>query len=208
MRRHLTVFLLTAVLCLLFAGTAMAGGQTGATAPFLPDEGQMASARPEAAEGVFRLPASLQEIGEEAFLGTDARAVILPDSAMTIGARAFAENPRLTLALLPRSVSFIAADAFDSCGSLLLLGETGSEAENYARRAGVPFVPARTEQNRTGLRLQASRAIQAAQKRAETGTVPAPTAARVRETGRRVGEGKLARRGERPELNQQTGLFP
>ena len=64
---------------------------------------------------VLTLPAAMSSIEEEAFQGTAAEAVIVPDS-----------------------VSFIADNAFDS--NIVIIAERGSEAESYASRNGLTFI--------------------------------------------------------------------
>ena len=62
---------------------------------------------------MMKLPNALTEIEEEAFYGTTALAVIIPDECTTIGKRAFANCPNLIYVYIPASVKNIADDAFD-----------------------------------------------------------------------------------------------
>ena len=61
----------------------------------------------------MRLPAMLEEIDEEAFMGMAAEGIIIPDGCTTIGPRAFATCPNLIYVKIPASVTSIADDAFE-----------------------------------------------------------------------------------------------
>ena len=65
---------------------------------------------------VMTLPGGVTEIGSEAFQGIGGDAVIIPNG-----------------------VTSIADDAFDP--GMIIIGETGSEAENYAARNARVFIP-------------------------------------------------------------------
>lgn len=82
-------------------------------------------------EGSLRIPAALTEIQDEAFCGTAFGTISLEEGVQTIGARAFADCPELSIVRLPASVTEIAADAFDE--SVLLIVPVGSPAEAYAK---------------------------------------------------------------------------
>ena len=62
---------------------------------------------------VFRVPAMLKTIGEEAFCGVAAEQVTIPNGALRIGKRAFADCDRLLLVVIPASVNEIENDAFE-----------------------------------------------------------------------------------------------
>lgn len=66
-----------------------------------------------AASIVFRLPAALRTIEEEAFVGTIATTVYIPDGCTTIEGRAFADSASLTKVYVPASVSYIDPSAFN-----------------------------------------------------------------------------------------------
>ncbi len=61
------------------------------------------------------LPSALTEIGEEAFSGTVADAVVLPEGCASVASRAFANCPRLQIVYAPANTVF-ADDAFAGCG--------------------------------------------------------------------------------------------
>ncbi len=103
-----------------------------------------AGAGPAAADtpetGTFRLPASLRVIGEEAFEGTAAAALILEDQVTTVESRAFAGTDNLREVYIPGSVETLAGDAFDGAEDLTVYGIKGSAAEDWAARLGYRFV--------------------------------------------------------------------
>jgi hypothetical protein len=58
------------------------------------------------------LPAGLLRIEEEAFMGTDFEAILIPDGCVSIGARAFANCKNLLYIRIPASVAAVADSAF------------------------------------------------------------------------------------------------
>lgn len=74
----------------------------------------------DAAGIIFRLPAGLEIIEEEAFAGTIAAVVYIPSGCTTIEARAFVDAVNLTDVYVPASVSYIAPSAFDGCKNVTL----------------------------------------------------------------------------------------
>ncbi len=67
-------------------------------------------------EAVLNLPAGLKTVDEQAFYGASAlNKVIVPDGTQRIESKAFA-NSGLKEVTLPRSLNYIAEDAFDGCG--------------------------------------------------------------------------------------------
>ena len=90
---------------------------------------------------VFKLPASLQIIEDEAFEGTALVSVELPESVERIGERAFADIPTLLHVKIPEKTKFIAGTAFAGSAKLTLTGAPGSYARAWARENGVPFAP-------------------------------------------------------------------
>lgn len=93
------------------------------------------------AEAVLELPANLEIIEEEAFMGsTSLESVILPDGIKIIGDRAFA-NSSLVEIYLPRSLKTISENAFEHHRpALIIKGETGTLAETYANNHDILFV--------------------------------------------------------------------
>lgn len=85
----------------------------------------------------LKLPAALKEIKAEAFIGTDAEIIELPEGVLTIGARAFAGCKDLVLAILPDSLESIADDAFANNSDIIIVCSEGSQAQTYARKNGL-----------------------------------------------------------------------
>ena len=87
------------------------------------------------------LPASMKTVEAEAFRGdTSLRCVIIPEGTTTIGSGAFADCGGLWMALVPGSVTSIAADAFDRNNPhLTLLVLQDSPAHVYAADNEIKF---------------------------------------------------------------------
>ena len=89
---------------------------------------------------ITRLPANMDIIGKEAFIGTGLQMVIVPDGASVIQIRAFADCQKLRQIYIPSSVYAIARSAFSGCDSnMAIVGKSGSAAESYARANGFRF---------------------------------------------------------------------
>ena len=98
-----------------------------------------------AAGNELRLPASLTVIEDEAFRGSGAKTVYIPDKVTSIGALAFADCAGMTVIHIPASVTEIAADAFDGHNSnLTIYAPDRSAAKAYANQHGISF---RVEKN-------------------------------------------------------------
>ena len=80
----------------------------------------------------MKLPDSLRVIEEEAFVGTKAVYVIVPDGATTICERAFADSESLVFIRIPSSVTSIAENAFSGTEVTIYCDSVDSEAFNYA----------------------------------------------------------------------------
>ena len=87
------------------------------------------------------LPAKLRSIEKEAFSGGAFTYVKLPDNAVSIGSRAFANCPNLAYVYIPQAIENISADAFSGLAGLTILGKEGSYAETYAQQNGITFMP-------------------------------------------------------------------
>lgn len=84
----------------------------------------------------FTLPAALKTIGEEAFYGIAAEAVMIPEGVEAIEARAFAASAVRWISL-PASLTRIADDAFPAPdGSLFLAADEGTYACDWAGQHG------------------------------------------------------------------------
>lgn len=95
----------------------------------------------EADYPMISLPAALTALGPQAFMGDqNLRYVIVPEGTQTIGSGAFADCGGLWMVLLPRSVTSIAADAFDKNNPhLTLCVPADSYAQSYAKENGFGF---------------------------------------------------------------------
>ena len=62
-----------------------------------------------------------------------------PEGLETIGPKAFAGCTVLAYIYIPATVTEIADDAFEGCGSITIWGAAGSKAEEYALRKGFGF---------------------------------------------------------------------
>lgn len=69
---------------------------------------------------VLKLPADLTAIEEEAFAGINCEAVIIPDGCQRIETKAFTACTGLEYVWVPKTVEFIAEDAFDNSAELLI----------------------------------------------------------------------------------------
>ncbi len=92
------------------------------------------------AEKSFNLPSSLTDIDESGFEGTAAEIVVLPESARSIGERAFARMSALSDVYIPAGVELIADDAFAESAPFTVHGVSGSKAHDWAKSHGLPFV--------------------------------------------------------------------
>jgi len=89
---------------------------------------------------LMTLPSMLKEIGSEAFSWVRSNRIVVPDGAVRICARAFADNPSLYFIHIPESVTEIADDAFDGDANVCLTAASGSYAETWAKAHGVKYI--------------------------------------------------------------------
>ena len=94
----------------------------------------------EGTDAALELPADAAAIGAEAFRNTDARFVVLPDGCGSVGAKAFSDNPQLTAAYMPDSVTEIAPDAFEGSDSVIFICPSDNASAAYARNNGLPVL--------------------------------------------------------------------
>ncbi len=90
-------------------------------------------------EAAFVLPEELAIIEAEAFRGGSFASVQLGEHVTAIGDYAFADNPALRWVYIPASVTSISDSAFSGCSGVELRGPSGSAAQAYARKMGIPF---------------------------------------------------------------------
>ena len=87
---------------------------------------------------VMKLPADLKIVQQEAFRGSAAESIVLPDGCAEIGAKAFAACAMLRRVEIPASVAVIAEDAFEGCSNeLVIVTPKGSAAESFAQAHGI-----------------------------------------------------------------------
>jgi len=87
----------------------------------------------------FKLPKGLGSVGREAFEGINAQVLVVPSGCASIGIRAFADCPKLKLAVIPKSVSTIANSAFSGT-DVTILTPSGSYAGAWAEEQGVNVI--------------------------------------------------------------------
>lgn len=154
------------------------------------------------------LPSSLKLIGEEAFEGTGFQAVILPASLEVIEARAFANAGAVTYVYIPSATKRIGEDAFANNRHLVIEGEAGSYAEQWAQEHAFSFrrycAPAADdERNQTGTEKQGLLSFLAA-----IFLLLLAELNKRKPIARRIGEGKTMRPQERAELHAIAYRFP
>lgn len=88
------------------------------------------------ADGVFTLPADVTRIEDECFYGVPVREMRLHDGATYIGSKAFAYT-QLEILYIPRSVQYIAPDAFEGSDSLIPAVYAGSYADQWCKDRGM-----------------------------------------------------------------------
>ena len=91
-------------------------------------------------DAVLQLPAFLTQIGEEAFAGTGAVIVEVPENVNAIEARAFADCENLRLIIIPKNVRHVDDTALENCENVTVYGATGSATQRFARMNGFTFV--------------------------------------------------------------------
>ena len=86
-----------------------------------------------------KLPESVEIIEDEAFEGTALRKIKLPDSADSVGERAFADIPTLREIRISIKTSYIANNAFEGSERTTIIAPANSYARAYAKNQGIPF---------------------------------------------------------------------
>ena len=90
---------------------------------------------------VFKLPASLKFIDDEAFEGTAIVLADLPETVEYIGERAFADIPSLRFVKIPERTTYIASSAFAGSNRVTLTAAPNSYARAWAETNQIPFNP-------------------------------------------------------------------
>ncbi len=89
---------------------------------------------------IMEMPASLNVIGEEAFMNGTFHYFHIGKTTHTIGARAFKNCKELREIVIPSSVTSIASDAFDGCDNLTITCDSNSTAYQYAVDHGIDYL--------------------------------------------------------------------
>lgn len=69
---------------------------------------------------LLQLPGDIHVIKEMAFENADFQAVIIPNGCTEIDGRAFANCKNLIYVQIPQSISYVAPDAFEGCGNIII----------------------------------------------------------------------------------------
>ena len=156
------------------------------------------------------LPASLQMIGEDAFGGSAAEAVLLPTGLETVKKKAFADMPELKSVYVPETVTEIDRQAFTGAGKPVLIGQTGSLAESWAREnrydfSGTWVLRFRLRAGKAELRAPAEPSAHFTAREKQKETIQPE---KRKETSGRLAENRVMKKEYRSELNHLVGLFP
>lgn len=86
------------------------------------------------------LPSYLKEIEEEAFAGSSAEWITLPEGALSIGDMAFSGCASLQRVDIPASVTEFGSNIFRNSPNVVIYCEAGSAAESYAKSNSIKYV--------------------------------------------------------------------
>lgn len=87
----------------------------------------------------FVVPDALITIEEEGFSGISAKRVRLGENVTKIGSKAFSSCPNLVQIYIPEGCTYIASDAFSNVNGLIIVSQSDSYAELYAKDHGYSF---------------------------------------------------------------------
>ena len=85
---------------------------------------------PESFDGTLTIPVGMKKIGKEAFAGTAAEAIYLPDTLETIESRAFANLQKEAYVFVNAALKSIAADAFEGSRVIFVVSGTMPDCLN------------------------------------------------------------------------------
>lgn len=123
-------------------GNAEANGYATIVYAEMPAFGEMPDllkADKGSAMSLFRLPASLKAIEDEAFEGTAIVNVVLPEQLVRIGEKAFGNILTLHGVYIPERTKLIAENAFEGSEKVTISGGSRSYARSFAKGSGIPF---------------------------------------------------------------------
>lgn len=89
----------------------------------------------------LRIPANVKDIEAESFMKTNAQIAIIPEGCKTIGAKAFANSPRLEEVEIPESVTDLDETAFEGCSMLRVFVTRSEAAILYAVENNIMVIP-------------------------------------------------------------------
>lgn len=174
------------------------------------EEKKSSPAAVQKAENVLVLPASLQMIGEDAFGGSAAEAVLLPTGLEAVEKKAFADMPELKSVYVPETVTQIDRQAFSGAGKPVLIGQTGSRAESWAMEnrydfSGTWVLRFRLRAAKAELRALAEPSAHFTSREKQKEALQPE---KRKETSGRLAENRVMKKEYRSELNHLVGLFP
>ena len=92
-------------------------------------------------ENVFVLPAGTRIIAEEAFSGTNAQEIDLPEGIGSIADRAFANSDSLSLVVIPARDVTITGNPFQDSPNVRITAPPDGNVQSFAEREYIPFLP-------------------------------------------------------------------
>ena len=92
-------------------------------------------------ENVFVLPAGTRIIAEEAFAGTNAQEIDLPEGIGSIADRAFANSDSLSLVVIPARDVTITGNPFQDSPNVRITAPPDGNVQSFAEREYIPFLP-------------------------------------------------------------------
>lgn len=93
------------------------------------------------ASKVMQLPSSVRYIGAEAFMGTNAVQITVPEGVLEIDSMAFANNTDLLVLVLPESLNYIAPDALQGSNPIIVCGAFNSYLQEWALQNNLLVYP-------------------------------------------------------------------
>ena len=155
----------------------------------------------------FKFPSSLRNIEEEAFEGTAAETILLPESIEQIHRRAFSDMSCLKILNLPARLSFISRDAFAGSKNIQFIGAENTYANRWAmihRYSFASVQPQEQKENASQYNLEKSHS----QNILLSASLSVSNVFYSFATGRRIDEDCITKLKGSEKFNRQSGLFP